>query len=46
MTAVTPFLWFDNTAEEAIRFYTELIRTRRSCRSRTTPRSCRASRAR
>ena len=25
MTAVTPFLWFDNTAEEAIRFYTGLI---------------------
>jgi predicted 3-demethylubiquinone-9 3-methyltransferase (glyoxalase superfamily) len=25
MTTVTPFLWFDNSAEEAIRFYTELI---------------------
>ena len=25
MTAVTPFLWFDNTAEEAVTFYTSLI---------------------
>ena len=25
MTAVTPFLWFDNDAEAAITFYTGLI---------------------
>jgi predicted 3-demethylubiquinone-9 3-methyltransferase (glyoxalase superfamily) len=25
MTAVTPFLWFDDDAEEAIRFYTDLV---------------------
>ena len=25
MTAVTPFLWFDDTAEEAVSFYTSLI---------------------
>ncbi|WP_438352845.1 VOC family protein [Microbacterium sp. CJ88] len=25
MTTVTPFLWFDNTAEEAVTFYTALI---------------------
>ena len=42
MQKITPFLWFDDQAEEAVKFYVRSSRTRRSATSCATAKRARA----
>ena len=46
MQKITPFLWYDNNAEEAVSLYISVFKTRRSPTSRVTAMPDRARRDR
>ena len=45
MQKITPFLWFDNQAEEAMNFYTSIFKNSKAGTSRATARPGRDRRA-
>ena len=46
MQKITPFLWYDNNAEDAAKFYTSIFKNSKTEKSRVTEMQDRARRAR